>query len=151
MNNMKKEQEEQGLKSEEVYIDSNVFIYAFLDMEKEGVRARKIFEDIKKGKYKKAFTSTLTFDEFLWCVQKQVGKELAAEGATIFFNFQNLELISIDSQMALEALKIYKNEKLKPRDAIHVAAMKSKNISRIISTDSDFDEIKDIQRIDFTK
>src|SRR3989338_2870127 len=52
----------------------------------------KILEKIKNGAWKKAYTSTLTVDEFLWKVQKEVGRELAAEGTSIFFSLENLEL-----------------------------------------------------------
>lgn len=151
-NNMKKEQEEQASKEkiEKAYIDSNTFIYAAIDNEKIGTKAKNILTKVKEGKYK-AYTSTLTIDEFLWKVQKEVGRELASEAVNIFFTLSNLELINVDAKIASKAIEIYKTENLDPRDAIHLAAMKEKDISVIISSDSDFDKIKDIKRIDFTK
>ena len=149
MNNMKKEQEEQVSK-EKIYIDSNIFIYAAINNETMGKKAKNFISEIKDGKYK-AYTSTLTVDEFLWRVQKEVGKELASESAIIFSTLANLELISIDTKIITNAIEIYKIEKLDPRDSIHLAAMKEKNISIIVSTDPDFDKIKNIKRIDFTK
>ena len=50
-----------------------------------------------------------------------------------------------------QAIEIYKKNKLDPRDAIHLAAMQSKKIKTIYSSDSDFDKIKEIKRIDFRK
>lgn len=148
---MKKEQEEQDSKKEPVYIDANCFIYSSVNKEYIGLKAKELLEQVKSGEYGKAYTSTLTIDEFLWRVQKEVGKELAAEGTSIFFNLQNLELININSFVISQAIEIYKKEKLDPRDAIHLAAMKSKNIKIIISSDPDFNKIKGIKRIDFAK
>jgi len=148
---MKKEQEGQASKKiRKRYIDANLFIYATIDNESIGKRAKNILRKIKEGEYM-AYTSTLTVDEFLWRVQKEIGKELAEQTVSIFFDLPNLELINIDKQIITSAIEIYKNEKLDPRDSIHLAAMKSKNIKAIISTDPDFDKIQNIKRVDFAK
>ena len=149
---MKKEQEERAFKKEieKIYIDSNTFIYGAIDDEEIGKKARNILSEVNEGKYK-AYTTTLTIDEFLWRVQKEVGRELASESVSIFFALANLELISVDTKIITNAMEIYKTEKLDPRDAIHLAAMREKKISAVISTDPDFDKIKGIKRIDFTK
>lgn len=151
-NNTKKEIKEQDSKKilEKRYIDANLFIYAAIDEENIGKNAKNILLEIKEGKYK-AYTATLTVDEFLWRVQKEVGKELAVEGVEIFFTLQNLELINIDNDLITRAINIYKTQNLDPRDAIHLSAMKQKNINTIISSDPDFDKIEEIDRIDFTK
>jgi len=149
MSNTTKEQKEQGFK-EEVYIDANCFIYAS-STEEENIKAKKVLEKIKAGNYKKAYTSVLTVDEFLWRAQKEVGRELAAKGTSIFFSLENLELIDANSEIISQAIELYKNEKLDPRDAIHLASMVSKGIKTIISSDSDFDKLRGIKRIDFTK
>ncbi len=148
---MTKETKEQDYKKEPIYIDSNCFIYAAINKEKIGIKARTILENIKNGMYEKAYTSTLTIDEFLWRVKKEVGKELSIEGTAIFFALKNLELVSIDSLLISNAIEIYKNNNLDPRDAIHLAALKSKNTKIMVSSDPDFDKIKEIKRIDFTK
>lgn len=151
MSNMTKEQKEQDSKKESIYLDANCFIYATIDKEEIGQNAKKILEEVNNGAYKKAYSSTLTVDEFLWRVQKEVNREMSAEGSSIFFSLQNLELISIDAQIISKAIEIYKNDKLDPRDSIHLAAMQSKEIKTIISSDPDFDKIKSIKRIDFSK
>ena len=132
------------------YADSNLFIYGATDEGAIGEESKRIIESIKNGEFK-AFTSTLTIDEFLWRVQKEVGREFAAESVKIFFTIQNLEIINVDQKIILNAIEVYKINKLDPRDAIHLAAMRSKKINKIFSSDSDFDKIKDIKRIDFTK
>ena len=94
---MKKEQKEQELPKEikKIYLDSNFFIYAAIDEGEIGKKAKNIINNIREGMYK-AYTSVLTIDEFLWRVQKEVGKELASEGANVFLTLSNLELLKID-------------------------------------------------------
>ena len=75
MNNMTKEQKEQDSKKESIYLDANCFIYATIDKEEIGQNAKKILEEVNNGAYKKAYSSTLTVDEFLWRVQKEVNRE----------------------------------------------------------------------------
>ena len=149
MNNMKKEQEGLELKSEEMYLDANLFISSILDDKDIGEKAREIIEKIKKNIFK-GFTSTLTIDEVLWAVQKQLGKEKAADIANDFISMTNLEFISVNIEIIKNSVKEYKNS-LNPRDAIHLASMQSKGIKTIISSDPDFDKINSIKRIDFSK
>ena len=88
---MKKEQGELELKSEDIYIDANLFISSILDYKDIGEKAREIIEKIKKNIFR-GFTSTLTIDEILWAVQKQLGKEKAADIANDFISMPNLVL-----------------------------------------------------------
>ena len=46
-----------------IYIDSNVFIYATLNTEELGEKARSLLQTIQQGE-EKAETSALTFDEY---------------------------------------------------------------------------------------
>ena len=136
--------------SEEVYIDTNVFIYSILDEDKIGDAARNIISLIKKG-FHKAYISLLTIDEFIWKVYKVIGREEAVTASEKIKNMPNIELINLDNTTLNKMLEIYKSTNLDPRDSIHLAAMQSKEIKTIISQDSDFDKIKDIKRLDFSK
>jgi predicted nucleic acid-binding protein len=150
---LKKEKNEQDFeqenKPERIYLDSNIFIYSVNENTKEQEKAKEIIKKIKGGYYL-AFTSTLTIDEFLWAIQKASTKEIASNAAEIFFTLPNLVLVNIDSTTIKNALEQYKNTFLNPRDAIHLAAMKQKNLTTIYSTDPDFDNIKGIKRIDLS-
>lgn len=146
---MTKEQEGRVLEPEKIYIDANVFIYSVLNENDIGEKARNILEKIKNGEYY-GFTATLTIDEILWAVHKELDKNKSVEIAKDFINMQNLEFINIDLVIIKEALENYQKS-LKPRDAIHLAALKSKKIKTIVSSDPDFDKIKEIKRIDFSK
>ena len=149
MNNMTNEQEEQALKSERAYIDANVFIYSIINEDNVGEKARNTLEKIKNGEYL-GFTATLTIDEILWALHKELDKDKTIEIAKGFINMQNLEFINVDLEIIKKSLENY-HKSLKPRDSIHIASMQSKNIKTIISSDPDFDKIKEIKRIDFTK
>lgn len=150
MNNIKKEQEEQESKYKEVYIDSNLFINSIINIEEKGEKARNVLEEIKKGDYK-AHTSVLTLYEIMWIVQNEKDKETAYESVKIIIEIPNLNFIPADMELIRKEIEIYKTENLDPRNAIHLASMKEKNISIIISSDPDFDKIKGIKRVDFTK
>ncbi len=151
MSNMKKEQEKPELKfeEEEAYADANLFI-SLLSLEKAGEAAREIIDNVKKGNVK-VYTAALTIDEVLWTIQKKKGKEIAYTTAKIIMGLPNLEFIPVSSEIIGQSLEIYLKEGMHPRDAIHLASMKSKNIKTIISSDPDFDKIKGIKRVDFTK
>jgi predicted nucleic acid-binding protein len=149
MNNSKKEQKEQAF-NETRYADSNLFIYAATNTEGIGKKAKTILEKTKQGKIK-LYTSALTIDEFLWRVKKEVGREDAANAAQIFFTFPNLELIDCTAIILQNSISSFKIDKLDPRDAIHLATMRQKNIKTIYSTEPDFDKIQNIKRIDFSK
>ena len=144
---MTKEQKEQG---SEVYIDSNVFLYATLSEKDIGNKAREIISKIKDGYYQ-AYTSVLTIDELTWNAKREIGREKSADIAKDFLSLINLEFLDVNKEIILTSLDIYKNEKLDPRDAIHLASMRIKNIKTIISSDPDFDKIKGIKRLDFSK
>jgi len=144
---MTKEQKEQGFK--EVYLDANLFIYSVLNNAEIGEKSRKIIENVKNNIYN-GFTSTLTIDEILWAVQKEIGKEKAADIAKDFIAMQNLQIIPVSIDVIKKSIEFYKRS-LNPRDAIHLAAMQSKGIKIMISSDLDFDKIKEIRRIDFAK
>ena len=151
MNNMTKEQKEQDYGGDaEFYTDSNLFIYSALDKGLIGSEAKIIIKKINDGEYN-AYTSTLTIDEVLWKVQKDVGRGIASETAKKMINLKNLKFIDADIFVIQKAVEIYQTEKIDPRDSIHLASMKKLKLNLIISSDSDFDKIKEIKRIDFTK
>src|SRR3989344_2747821 len=147
---MKSEQEGQALKSEEVYIDANLFIYAAIDVTAIGDKARKVIEEIENEVYT-AYTASLTFDEVLWGILKSRDKETAYKAAESFLSISNLKIIDVDRSLVQSFIKVYAKERLKPRDALHLAAMQLKNLKKILSEDADFDKVEGIQRIDFTK
>ena len=131
---------------EKVYIDSNIFVYAAINNEKEGEKAREILKKVKEGTWE-GTSSLLTIDEVLWIIQKNVGKEMAHEIICTILIYPNMHFVDITKSLISEAIYIYKQKNLDPRDAIHLATMNFKNTSIIATNDADFDHIDGKKRI----
>ncbi|MBI4016852.1 MAG: type II toxin-antitoxin system VapC family toxin [Candidatus Aenigmarchaeota archaeon] len=127
----------------ELYIDANVFIIAATE---ESGNAFELLTKIRNGEIM-AMTSVLTIDEVLWVLKKVAGKEIAAQIAKAMFIFPNLTLVDATKEIISDALQIFVQKDLRPRDSIHLATMYVKNISTIASNDADFDKIKGIKRL----
>jgi predicted nucleic acid-binding protein len=127
-----------------LYLDSNVFIYAAINTQEQGRKARVLLQKIQQGQ-EKAATSALTFDEVFWSIKKH-NQELAKETCNALLNFPNLEIISFTRELAQKALEIIEESKLQPRDAIHAATALATDADSIISTDPHFDRLKEIKR-----
>lgn len=125
------------------YIDTNVFIYAFINSEILGKLCRAIINNLHVGKII-GFTSCLTFDEFLWAVKKIKPDSFIDMGKDLLD--LNIKFIDVDKIILHHALDMILKYKLKPRDAIHAATMELNNIYNLISEDSDFDRIDWIKR-----
>ena len=128
-----------------IYIDSNVFLYAMLNRDRIGNRARALLGEVQQGK-KHACSSVLTFDEIVWSVLRHRGREEAVTAGEGFLNFPNLKLIPADGDLAAKALEIIKKHGLGPRDAIHAASAISESVEAIISSDPHLDKIADLRR-----
>lgn len=130
------------------YLDSNVFIFASVSDDGRAKKALEILTKIVKGEAM-AMTASLTLDEALWIILKQSGnREIAIQHALKILEMPNLHIISVDESTIRSSLRLMKEHKsLKPRDAIHLAAMLAKGLTEIVSDDSDFDKIQGIKRI----
>lgn len=129
------------------YVDSNVFLYPVLYNElEESKEARKILSQIEEKKIH-AYTSTLTWDEVSYVVERILGKTDAIEVGKKFINFPFLRFITVDDEIIRRSQVIREKYNLKPRDSIHLSCAIERNISEIITDDSDFDHIKEIKRI----
>ena len=52
-----------------IYLDSNIFIYAAVNTQEPGEKARSLLQRIQQGD-EKAETSALTFEEVFWAIKK---------------------------------------------------------------------------------
>jgi len=127
-----------------IYLDSNVFIYAAINTQEPGEKARSLLQRIQQGD-EKAETSALTFDEVFWAIKK-LDSEAALEACQALLNFPNLDIISADRDLSLSALQIIKEHHLTPRDAIHAATAIAAKAEAVVSTDTHFDRIKELKR-----
>jgi uncharacterized protein len=130
------------------YIDSNVFIYSILYAEEQEPKVkyvRQILQSVEKGELL-AYTSTLTWDEVVWIVRKEMGRDEAISQGQKLLGFSNLHWINADENILSHAQALMSKYNLHPRDSIHVASALNKKINVIISDDSDIDRVKEIKR-----
>ncbi|OYT53864.1 MAG: VapC toxin family PIN domain ribonuclease [Candidatus Altiarchaeales archaeon ex4484_2] len=127
------------------YLDANVFIYAALYTGKKAEHAREILRTMVEGDV--AITSTLTIDEVVWAVWKESNREKAIKEGVRILELPNLKVLSVEVEDAYSALNLMnKYQKLRSRDAIHLAVSLRAGVFKIISDDSDFDDVDDIER-----
>jgi predicted nucleic acid-binding protein len=113
---------------------------------KESEDARKILSGIEE-KNIQAYTSTLTWDEISYVVERIFGKTDSIEVGKRFLNFPFLRFIPVDDEIIRRRQVIWEKYNLKPRDSIHLSCASERNISEIITDDTDFDRLKEITRI----
>ena len=151
-----------------IYLDTNAFYFFFFEHENYTKGIKKVFEKIQNGEYK-GITSCLTLDELAYVVlmrliEKKYKKhpadvlrvsksailEFTPEIQKIFdvvFSFNNLEIVNANKDMAGFIPRIMEETLLLPGDCIHLQTMTGQNCKVILSTDSDFDNIREIRRI----
>ena len=128
-----------------IYLDANFFILCNFDTGSRGENARTLQLKISKGT--RAATSALALDEVTWVLIKNRKMEVLRETIEDIFAIQNLSVLEVHGTDALDALDYVEKDRLKPRDAFHLAIMKSNKINEIVSDDQDFDRVKGIKRI----
>ncbi len=131
-----------------VYLDTNVFIYPVIYEESVSKKAEKAKEVLLRVATREieGFTATLTWDEITWVTKRLLGNRDAEEQGKKFLAFPNLNLVTIDSSLIINAQKIMENYDLNPRDAIHTSAALVSGQRTIISDDQDFDKVKELRR-----
>lgn len=131
------------LNKEVVYLDTNLFVFAVL----ENGKAKEILKKLAKGTIK-AVTSVITWDEFVWAMKKTTSDyDFAKKEGKRFLFLPNLTLADLNFDIVKKAQDLIENYNLKPRDSLHIATAISKGINKIISDDSDLDNIKEVKRI----
>lgn len=131
-----------------IYIDSNVFIYAFIDAGDKGSKARLLLKKIREGKEVPAVTSALTFDEVFWIVKKEKGFNNALKAGRALLEMPNLMFLEVNDEVIWKAYELIKKYKLGPRDAIHLSSALIHGVYTIVSEDKCFDNVEEIERKD---
>ena len=126
-----------------IYLDANIFLCATLNEGILGQKARALTAKIVKQQ-EIGYTSYLTWDEFVHTLRKLFGREAAVDQGEKFLNFLNLQFIPADEAILSRAQQLIETYNLDPRDAIHIATALVKQIPTIISNDSDFTKVKEI-------
>lgn len=132
------------------YLDANVFIYPALYEGEKARGAETLLEAVTAGE-EQAATASLTLDEVVWILSRNVSRETAIEQGRRILEFPNLRVLGVDTQQTLRALQYMERyDTLQPRDAIHLAAMDDHDIRIVVSDDADFENIEDVERLELT-
>ncbi len=132
-------------KTQEVYLDSNVFIYSMVSESDLGQYCRELLKKVLEGEII-AYTSVLTFDEVFWKVKKLSNKEKAISTTQSMLLMPNLNFLDTNMNTVLGAHRLIREYDLDPRDAIHAATCKLNDIQTIISEDLHFDKLDFLKR-----
>jgi len=129
------------------YLDANVFILSAIYTGEKTDKASKILQSLSQSTLSCA-TSSLTLDEILWVTIKVTKeREKAIKLCKFIMELPNLEILDVTGKDILKALWFMeKYTKLKPRDAIHLAVCSNAGIFTIVTDDSDFDDIVEVNR-----
>lgn len=132
---------------ERCYVDVNVFLNPILYKIDENEEAANSDLFLKKiiSKEVEAYTSVLTWDEFVWVIRREMDYAIAKEKGRDFLVFPNLIFETVTYDIINNAQSLIETFSLKPRDAIHLATALNKKLTEIITLDDDFKGISIIQ------
>lgn len=129
------------------FIDTNIFIYSVGRDHPLKSKCASVIQSIR-GEEIRAILSTEIIQEILYRYQSikelPIGIRLAREA--ILLSAKILPVTEKDLSLALEILESH--PQIETRDAFHAATMTNNGVKEIISTDSHFDLIPGIERID---
>ena len=128
------------------YLDTNIFLYAGDSTSDLHTSSRRLLEAVADGKIT-AFTSTETFQEIIYVGQKE--KRLSHALQIFDEAFIIIDVVLPIGRAEISKLRILAQQypTVEGRDLLHAAAALNADIPYIVSYDTDFNHIKDIQRI----
>jgi predicted nucleic acid-binding protein len=136
-----------------VYVDANVFIYAFLKTirklqpHEENIKeaAKKIVSRINEGE--KVATSVVHFSEVCNILEDHLpfGEALLVEKGLLLL--ENVVVCEVSEDDYLKAISVAEDQQIGVNDALAYVLMKKKEIQSVYSFDKDFDTFTDINRI----
>ncbi len=132
-----------------IFLDTNIFMYAAGASHPYKEPCVRILSDIESGALVAAI-NTEVFQELLY---RYSHIKLADKGVRLCREILNYSLTILpvteaDIRLAIELFDAHRAKGLGPRDAIHAATMQNNDISRLMSTDTDFRYLSFITRID---
>lgn len=129
------------------FIDTNVFIYAFLRPKKEppeNVRmmkevAKEILKRVSEGE--EVATTVVHLSEVANVVESRAGKKKATEILLALLTMENLKVLDVSYGDYLKATLIAEEKNLGINDALAYIKMKEGGISEIYTFDRDFERL----------
>ncbi|MCW4049357.1 MAG: type II toxin-antitoxin system VapC family toxin [Candidatus Bathyarchaeota archaeon] len=135
------------------FIDSNVFLHAFLkprrilsdEERKVKDQSKIIIGRLEAGE--EVYTTTVHLSEVLNIVESGLGLEKSLGFLAWVISTDNIMVSATAIEDYEGAIGTAKEEGISPNDAIAYNAMKSQDITEIYSFDKHFNQLKDIKRI----
>lgn len=127
-------------------LDSGVWIGAFNPKDVHHSEAKPI---LTSGELEKVLLTDHIFGEVLTYARRKIRPEQSVEIAKAILNSEHTEVIFIDEDIFNAAYHIFRRyHQLSFADSATVAVMRDRNISEIVSFDSDFDGVQNISRLE---
>lgn len=121
-----------------IYLDANVFIYAYERQGRQADAAWQVFEAIESGEFE-AVTSELTLAEVLVGPLRQKDDKLAGQYHEILTPEGDFKVAGIERAVLIEAAFFRSAVKsLKLPDAIHLATARAHQCRYLVSEDQSF-------------
>ena len=128
-------------------LDANSFIFPALYDGEKAAGARSLLTAIVAGDIGGA-TAALTIDEVVYILSRETTRESAIRQGRRLLELPNLRILDVEAHHLLRALsEMEQHRGISPRDAIHYAVMIDRGIFSIVSDDSDFDGLPDVDRL----
>ncbi len=136
-----------------VYVDANVFVYAFLKTKRQlqpheleiKEAAKKIVARISKGE--KVATSVVHFSEVCNILEDHLPFEEAVILEKGLLYRENVLICEVAQEDYVKAVSVAENHQVGVNDALAYVLMEKENIQAIYSFDKDFDAFPDIKRV----
>lgn len=127
------------------FIDSGVFIGAFIENDMHHEEAKTILKSIAK---QRAITSDYIVDETVTYIRRKAGIEKSVQALEALTNSESIEIVQTTEKQFETACEIFRMYSLLSfTDAITIAIMFDHNTKNILSFDSDFDAVSGVTRI----
>ena len=130
-----------------VFLDTNIPMYAVGAPSPYKTPCVRLLEAVAGGRTD-AVTDVEVFQEILYRYYALQRPGAGLEVSVYFCQCVPNALPVVWDDVELTLKLLHKYQGLKPRDALHAAVMLNHRITRICSADTDFDRIKEIERVD---
>lgn len=117
-----------------VLLDTVALIYFLEENERYSKLAEKIFGRIESGELQ-GVLANLAFAELLVPLYRSGDPRAAAGLANRIFNFRNLEVVTLTTEISIEAARLRAEYSLRTPDAIHAATAIITQASGILTND----------------
>lgn len=136
-----------------VFVDANVFVYAFLKTKRQlqphelkiKEAAKQIVARISKGE--KVVTSVVHFSEVCNILEDHLPFEEAVLLEKGLLYRENVLICEVAQEDYLKAVSVAENHQVGVNDALAYVLIEKENIQAIYSFDKDFDVFMDIKRV----